>query len=198
MFRKLESMMMDPMIDEGFYRAMMGFFASWNIEMLKKVVAAGADSIELGGNLVTSGAGPDFFKNFVTGVREHAGAPDPPRTAHSWSTTTAATRRRSCTCTMTWTSTAGATSPAQPFGDVVLDDALRIIRPDMALRGNIDQVEFLREATPAEIRERVRMLLEKVKPRGNWILSTSDFFFDGNSYDNIHALAKAGRDFGRY
>jgi uroporphyrinogen decarboxylase len=81
---------------------------------------------------------------------------------------------------------------------VVLDDALRIIRPGMALRGNIDQVEFLRKATPGEVRERVRALMEKVKPRGNWILSTSDFFFDGNSYENIHAFAQAGRDFGRY
>jgi uroporphyrinogen-III decarboxylase len=85
-----------------------------------------------------------------------------------------------------------------PFGDVVLDDVLKIIRPDMALRGNIDQVEFLQKATVAEVKERVKELLEKVKPRGNWILSCSDFFFDGTSYENIFALTEAGIEFGQY
>jgi uroporphyrinogen-III decarboxylase len=85
-----------------------------------------------------------------------------------------------------------------PFGDVVLEDALRVLRPNMALRGNIDQVEFLRKATVTEVRDRVAGLLAKVKGRGNWILSTSDFFFDGTPYENIHAFADAGRDLGLY
>ena len=72
------------------------------------------------------------------------------------------------------------------------------MRPDMALRGNVDQVEFIRKATPKEVRERVRDLLLKVKPRGNWILSTTDFFFDGTPYENIQAFAEAGREYGEY
>jgi uroporphyrinogen-III decarboxylase len=68
----------------------------------------------------------------------------------------------------------------------------------MTLRGNIDQVEFLRSATPEQIKERVRALLEKVKPRGNWILCTSDFPFDGLPYENMQAFAEAGREYGRY
>jgi uroporphyrinogen decarboxylase len=197
MFRRLESMMMDPMIDEGFYRAMMDFVTGWNGELLARVTAAGADAIELGGNLATSGAGPDFFRDHVMPWENALGRQihrdgafvvyhncgDAQKIMHLYNDL-------EIDC---WGYLTG-----QPFGDVVLDDALRIIRPDMALRGNIDQVKFLREATPAEIRGRVRLLLEKVKPRGNWILSTSDFFFDGNSYDNIHAFADAGREFGVY
>jgi len=68
----------------------------------------------------------------------------------------------------------------------------------MALRGNVDQVEFMRKASPPEVKERVRDLLLKVKPRGNWILSTTDFFFDGTPYENIRAFAEAGREFGAY
>jgi uroporphyrinogen decarboxylase len=197
MFRRLESMMMDPMIDEGFYREMMDWVTAWNVELLRKVVRAGADAVELGGNLVTSGAGPDFFKSYdlqyenALGRQIHRDGAfvvyhncgDAQKIMHLYNDL-------EIDC---WGYLTG-----QPFGDVVLEDALRTIRPDMALRGNIDQVEFLRKASPAEIRERVRALLDKVKPRGNWILSTSDFFFDGNSYDNIHAFAKAGMDFGRY
>jgi uroporphyrinogen-III decarboxylase len=85
-----------------------------------------------------------------------------------------------------------------PFGDVDLDEALRVMRPDLALRGNIDQVEFLVKASPKEIRRKVQEILQKVKPRGNWILSTTDFFFDGTPYCNIEAFAEAGREFGAY
>jgi len=197
MFRKLEAMMMDPMIDEGFYREMMSWITAWDTELLARAVAAGADSIELGGNLVTSGAGPDFFRSFdieyenalARGIHRdgafvvYHNCGDAQKIMHLYNDL-------EIDC---WGYLTGA-----PFGDVVLEDALRTIRPNMALRGNIDQVEFLRKASPAEIRERVRALLEKVKSRGNWILSTSDFFFDGNSYDNIRAFAEAGRDFGRY
>jgi hypothetical protein len=57
-------------------------------------------------------------------------------------------------------------------------------------------VEFLVKATPVEIRARVRDVLAKVRERGNWILSTTDFFFDDTPYANIEAFAEAGREFG--
>jgi uroporphyrinogen-III decarboxylase len=79
---------------------------------------------------------------------------------------------------------------------VDLDQALRIVRPDMVLRGNIDQVEFMMKATPGEVRDRVKEVLLKVKPRGNWILSTTDFFFDGTPYENIQTLVDTGQEFG--
>jgi hypothetical protein len=56
----------------------------------------------------------------------------------------------------------------------------------------------MRQAAPEEVYARVRDLLTLVKPRGNWILSTTDFFFDGTPYENIRAFAQAGRDFGVY
>jgi hypothetical protein len=62
-------------------------------------------------------------------------------------------------------------------------------------------VEFLRKATPEEIKARVRNLLLKVKPRGNWInwiLSTTDFWIDSMPYENIRAFAEAGLEYGQY
>jgi uroporphyrinogen-III decarboxylase len=85
-----------------------------------------------------------------------------------------------------------------PHADVILEEALDVLRPNLTLRGNIDQVTFMMKATPQQVKEKVRALLEKVKPRGNWILSTTDFFFDGTPYENIEALAKAGREYGLY
>ena len=196
-FRKLEDMMMDPVADEGFYRDMMEFFLEWNAEHLIDVAKAGAESIELGGNLATSCVGPQFFTDYVMEyekklVRQihEAGSfvvyhncGDAQAIMHLYND-------------MEFDVWGYLTGP--PFGDVNLDDALRVIRPDMALRGNIDQVEFLRTATPEQVKQRVRELIEKVKPRGNWILCTSDFPFDGQPYENLHAFAEAGLQFGVY
>jgi len=197
-FRKLEDIMMDPMIDEGFYREMIDFFVNWNVRhIVDDVIPAGADSIELGGNLATSGVGPAFFKNYVLEYEN--------KFADAIRNKGAFVVYHNCGDAQTimhlyndlhinvWGYVTGA-----PFGDVILDDVLKIIRPDMALRGNIDQVEFLRKANPSEIKEKVKCLLDKVKSRGNWILSTSDFFFDGTPYENIKAFSEAGHEFGKY
>jgi uroporphyrinogen-III decarboxylase len=196
-FRKLEDLMTDPLTDEAFYREMMVFFLNWNIRHLRDVAAAGSDSIEIGANLATSGVGPKFFRRFVAGYED--------RLAREIHTAGAFVVYHNCGDAQkimhlyndldidVWGYITGP-----PFGDVILDDVLRVIRPNMALRGNIDQVEFLRRASAAEVKCRARDLIRKVKVRGNWILSTSDFPFDGQPYDNLHALTEAALEYGDY
>jgi hypothetical protein len=196
-FRKLEDVMMDPLTDEGFYRAMIEFLLKWQMTLLREVIKAGSDSIEIAGNMATSGVGPGFFQRYVMEYENQlareihaAGAyvvyhncGDAQKIMHLYND-------------MDIDVWGYLTGP--PFGDVILDDVLRIIRPSMTLRGNIDQVEFMLRATPDQVKQRVRELVERVKVRGNWILSTTDFPFDGQPYENMHALAEAGREYGRY
>jgi hypothetical protein len=196
-FRKLEDMMMDPYTDEKFYREMMEYFLEWNMKHLLEVVKAGSDSVEIGANLATSCVGPKFFSDFIAEYENRlakkihqAGAyvvyhncGDAQKIMHLYNDLDIDV----------WGYVTGP-----PFGDVVLDDVLRVIRPAIALRGNVDQVEFMVKAEPEQVRERVRELLEKVKSRGNWILSTTDFFFDGTPYDNIEAFTEAGMKYGIY
>lgn len=85
-----------------------------------------------------------------------------------------------------------------PHADVVVEEAIRVLRPSLTLRGNIDQITFMRQASPQQVADKVRDLLALVKPRGNWILSTTDFFFDGTPYENIQAFARAGLEYGSY
>ena len=66
------------------------------------------------------------------------------------------------------------------------------------LWGNIDQIEFLRKSSPVEVERRVREVIETVKPRGNFILGTSDYLETNTPYDNIQALVDAGREYGAY
>lgn len=196
-FRKLEDMMMDPINDEGFYREMMDFFLDWNMKHLLEVIEAGADSIEIGANLATSGVGPKFFTDYVMDYENRLSNQihevDAYVVYHNCGDAQKIMHLYNDLDIDAWGYVTGP-----PFGDVILDDVLKTIRPDMALRGNIDQVEFMVKATPRQVKDRVKELLEKVKPRGNWILSCSDFFFDGTSYDNIRAFAEAGIEYGKY
>jgi len=196
-FRKLEDVMMDPLSDEGFYRAMIEFLLKWQITLIREVIKAGADCIEFGGNMATSCVGPEYFQRYVRDYENQL--------AHQIHAEGAYVVYHNCGDAqkimhlyndMDIDMWGYLTGP--PYGDVILEDALRIIRPSMTLRGNIDQVEFLRSATPEQVKQRVREVLEKVKPRGNWILSTTDFPFDGLPYENMHAFAEAGHQYGLY
>jgi hypothetical protein len=196
-FRNVEQLLTDPVVDEGFYRAMMAFFTDAVIGRNRKLIESGADVIEMGANLAGSSVGPSFFRDHVMAYEDRiisachdAGVPV---IYHNCGT---AARVLECYNDMSIDCLGYLVPP--PFGDVDLDDALRVVRPDMALRGNVDQVEFLVSATPAQVRERVREVVEKARPRGNLVLSTTDFFFDGTPYENIEAFAQAGRDHGAY
>jgi uroporphyrinogen-III decarboxylase len=86
----------------------------------------------------------------------------------------------------------------KPFGDTDIDHAISVMDKTITVVGNIDQIEFLRTATPEEIREAVRRLLDKFKKRRKFILGTSDYISEGTSYENIKAFHDAGREFGEY
>ena len=197
MFRNLEQVFMDPIVDEGFYREMMEFFLERLIQRARKMVEAGADVIEVAAQLAGSKVGPEFYRKYILEYEA--------RLCKALHGMGALVIFHNCGLAKTvmhlyneleincW----GYLSPP-PFGDVDLDEALRVMRPDLALRGNIDQVEFMMKATPEQVYERVKGVILKVKPRGNFILSTTDFFFDGVPYANIEAFVRAGMDYGVY
>jgi len=196
-FRKLDELYTDPILDEGFYREMMAYFLERTIRRDRNIVEAGADVVEVAGHLVGSMAGPCFASRYVMEYEQQlikaVRAMGVPVIFHNCGDAAKVMHLYNDLDINCW----GYLTPP-PFGDVDLDEALRVVRPDMALRGNIDQVEFLIKATPEQVKARVRDVVLKVKPRGNWILSTTDFFFDGTPYENIHAFAEAGREYGKY
>lgn len=197
LFYKLDDLYVLPMVDEGLYREMMEYFLERTIRRDRKMIEAGADVIEVAAHLVGSMAGPHFAKTYVMEYEQRLvraiRTMGVPVIFHNCGDAAKVMHLYNDLDINYW----GYLTPP-PMADVDLDEALRVMRPDMALRGNVDQVEFMREATSQEVRERVRDLLFKVKPRGNWILSTTDFFFDGTPYENIRAFAEAGREFGCY
>jgi hypothetical protein len=197
MYRKLEDIMMDPYYDLGFYKSMVEYFSERSYKIYEKFVEHGADIIEIGANLANGSVGEKFFKEYVIeheiehlkkihslGVFDiYHNCGDADRIMHLYND-------------MGINAWGYLTPP--PYGDVDLDKALKIINKEMILIGNIDQIDFLVKATPEDIKEKVRQVLEKVKHRGNFILSTTDWVFDDTPFENIKAFTEAGIEYGVY
>jgi hypothetical protein len=196
LFRKLEDVLVSPILDEGLYREMVEYFLPLLVKRAKKMVEAGADVIEVAGHW-TGQVGPKTFQKFILDYENQLVKAIHETGAlviyHNCGDAARIMRFYNDLEIDCW----GYLTPP-PFADVVLDEALKVLRPTLTLRGNIDQVEFLMKATPEQVKDRVREVLEKVKPRGNWILSTTDFFFDGTPVDNMRAFAEAGLNYGWY
>jgi len=84
----------------------------------------------------------------------------------------------------------------RPYGDTILSEAVDCFGGRTTLSGNIDQVDLLRHASPAEIDAAVRQTLDTVRGRTPFVLATTDYFNESTPHDNIHALADAGRRHG--
>jgi uroporphyrinogen decarboxylase len=196
LFRKLEDVLVDPIMDEGFYREMVEYFLPRLIQRAGKMIEAGADVIEVAGHW-TGQVGPKTFQKYIfeneNRLVKAIHAMGAPVIYHNCGDAAKIMRFYNDLEIDCW----GYLTPP-PYADVILEEALAVLRPTLTLRGNIDQIDFLMKATPEQVKEKVRQVLTTVKPRGNWILSTTDFFFDGTPYENIQALADAGREYGWY
>lgn len=197
MYRNLELVMMDPLKDLGLYKAMIEYFSKRGFQIMKKIKKHGTDIIEIGANLATSGVGEKFFRDYVLKYEK-----DLVGKIHSLGTFDIYHNCGDADKIMHLYNDMGINAwgylTPSPYGDVDLDKALKVMNKDTVLIGNIDQIDFLVKATPKEIKERVRQVLEKVKPRGNFILSTTDWPFDITPFENLKAFAEAGLEFGEY
>jgi hypothetical protein len=198
MYRRLDDMMMDPLLDEGFYRSMLHHFTSRSKAMIKESLKHGADVFNMAINMATATAvGVDYFNRFILEYETelmdeiHIGG--------------ALVCSHNCGDGMGLIDTynkmpidAYETMTPPPFGDMDFDMALEKFDRRICLMGNIDQVEFMMKAEPGQVYQRVKEIIIKAKQRGNFILTTSDWLFDGTPKDNVRAFVEAGLEYGSY
>lgn len=198
MFRRLDDLMVDPYLDEGLYREMMRYFLDRSKILTKQMIDAGADIVNVAINMANgSSVGPEYFKKYVLEYEKELNEfiMKEGCFAHNHNCGDAKSLL-DIYRDLPMDAYESLTSP--PFGDTDLDEALEKFDKATTLLGNIDQVKFLVEATPEQVKDRVKGVIEKGKKRGNFILSTSDWIFDGTPYENIKAFVEAGMEYGRY
>ena len=196
-YRKYENLLMDPYLDEGFYRAIMQRGLEQNWSYLKILLENGVDSFAYSGNLAGGQAGPDFFEKYVLKYEKelisrihNSGGYIIYHNCGNASSLFELYPETGMDC---------FESLAQPpEGDTDLKEAKKILGPEMALSGGIDQKDFLVKSTPQEIEEKVKEVLEIMKPGGGYFLSTVDYLGEETPMENIKAFINAGLKYGEY
>jgi uroporphyrinogen decarboxylase len=85
-----------------------------------------------------------------------------------------------------------------PRGDNSLADAKAALGDRICLLGNLDQVDFLKRATPSEVAEKTREIVRVGKTGGRFIFSTSDYLEHSTPRENVVAMVEAAKEAGRY
>jgi uroporphyrinogen decarboxylase len=197
-YRKLDDLLLDAMTNPAFYNRMMKYFIERNKQVIVKYIEAGVDAFSYAGNIASGKLiSLDFFQQYVF--------PYEKKLIDFIKSKGVYIQYHNCGYGMklfpaykNLEMNVYESMTPPPFGDTIFEKALKMMPKSITLSGNIDQIEFLKTAKPSRIREKVRNVLEKAKKRGNFILSTTDYFGEQTPQENIAALAEAGIKYGNY
>lgn len=193
--RKLDDLLMDAYINPGFYNSMLSFFSDRMLKAIEQFAAAGADIISCEGNAATGNmVGPVYFEEFVLPYEKEFC-----KKVKDMGVYYLYHNCGDASCLLNHYNEIGMdifeTMTPPPFGDVDIDDAIRRIDKTITLSGNIDQIEFLRKASPQQVREKTAELAVKAKKRGGFIIATSDYINGNTPYENLFAFSNAAKQF---
>jgi uroporphyrinogen-III decarboxylase len=85
-----------------------------------------------------------------------------------------------------------------PQGDNDLAAAKAGIGDRICLLGNLDQIRFLKTATPEEVDAATRGIVRIGKPGGRYLFAASDFLEKNTPVENVIAMLTAASDEGGY
>jgi uroporphyrinogen decarboxylase len=184
------ALLLDALDDEGFYRAMLEYFLKRNLVKQAQLVAGGADFLCLGGNEANGAAvGPAYFEQYVLEYEVRLMAALHAAGGRAiYHNCGKAAKLLPLLPRIGMDVYESLTPP--PFGDTLLADAMARM-PGLPLMGGLDQIEFLRKATPAAVKEQTRKLLGLAQRHGRFIVGTSDYFNERTPRANLWAMREA-------
>ena len=196
--RGVETLFMAPAEDEPAYREFMNRIAGAQCEYNLALAEAGADCIGMHGHMANAGTvSSAFFREFVQEYEKRVIEAIYAGGAFSIYHNCGRARRlysnyRELGMSL-W-----ETVSEPPAGDNRLADAKAALGGTVCLLGNLDQIQFLKTASPAEVAERTRATVAIGKPGGRYIFAASDFLETGTPRENVVAMIEAAKQEGRY
>lgn len=194
----IENAMMAPYIDETLYRALMDKLTDRMIAYSEPLIEGGADAIGLQGHIANSrSVSTDFFMEHVF--------PYEKRLIEAIHARGAFTVYHNCgfartfyPCYRELGMSVWETVSEPPQGDNDLAEAKRAMGDRVCLLGNLDQLRFLKIATPEEVAEKTRAIIRIGKPDGRYLFAASDFLEKGTPLENVKAMLRAAEEEGVY
>lgn len=194
----IENLMVAPYTDETLYQALMDALTQQMIAYNTPLIEGGADAIGLQGHIANArSVSPDYFMEHVF--------PYERRLIDAIHAQGACTVYHNCGCARAFYTcyrelgmTLWETVSEQPQGDNDLAEAKRVMGDRVCLLGNLDQLRFLKTATPAEVDAKTREIVRIGKPGGRYLFAASDFLERGTPLENVKAMLKAAAEEGGY
>lgn len=195
-YRRIDDLLMDAVLNPGFYQRMMEYFLERNMRMIAQYLDAGADLLSYAGNIASARmVGPDFFEEHVFPYEKRLIDYIQSRGGRVLYHNCGYARNLFPLYRRLGMAVYESLTPP-PQGDTSLDEALETIGPEITLHGGLDQIRFLMSARPSDVGDKVRELLDVARERDNYIPGTSDYFHENTPHENIAAIAEAAREFG--
>ncbi|MBN2210011.1 MAG: hypothetical protein JW709_01330 [Sedimentisphaerales bacterium] len=197
-YRNIEALMMDAFDAPELYQALMGTLSAQMVIYNTHLAQTEVECVGVSGNIANSALfGSDFFAQHIEPFEKPI-----IDAIHAQDTFTI---YHNCGCAKNlypnyrrMAFTLWETVSEAPAGDNDLRDAKAYFGESMCLLGNLDQIHFLKTATPDEVAQKTRALVEIGKPGGRYIFSCSDFLEKGTPLANVKAMLKAARETGQY
>ncbi len=194
----IENLMVAPYTDETLYHALMDALTQQMIAYNTPLIEGGADAIGLQGHIANArSVSPDYFMEHVF--------PYERRLLDAIHAQGACTVYHNCGCARAFYPcyrelgmTLWETVSEPPQGDNDLAEAKRVMGDRVCLLGNLDQLRFLKTATPAEVDAKAREIVRIGKPGGRYLFAASDFLERGTPLENVKAMLKAAAEEGGY
>ena len=162
------------------------------------LIEGGADAIGLQGHIANArSVSPDYFMEFVF--------PYEKRLIDALHARGTFTVYHNCGCARAFYGcyrelgmTVWETVSEAPQGDNSLAEAKAVMGDRVCLLGNLDQLRFLKTATPAEVAAKAREIVRVGRPNGRYLFAASDFLEKNTPLENVQAMLRAAEEEGAY
>lgn len=195
----VQSMLVDALMEEDYYEDYMNFFSDLVVSDHEIFVESEFDCVGIQGNIANGGImGADYFEEHVLPYERRAIdvliAGNKPSVYHNCGKAKPLypIYKKKLGITV-W-----ETISEFPQGDNVLAEAKEYFGNDLILFGNLDQVHFLKEATPEEVEKRAYDTMMVGKQGGHYIFACSDYLENGTPLENVKAMFRGARAASRY
>lgn len=196
--RALEDLVCDPYDDEDLYAEMMGFITDILARDYALLAECGYDLIGMQGNMANGGMlSCDYFRKNVMPYEERIIDAVHSQGKYVLYHNCGLARGLYPAYADMHMDVFETLSP-RPMGDNSLAEGKALLGQTKVLSGNLDQVYFLKTATPEEVFAATKETVLTGKPGGRYLFACSDFLEKGTPKENVLAMIQAAREFGAY
>ncbi|NDL68542.1 uroporphyrinogen decarboxylase family protein [Anaerotalea alkaliphila] len=197
-YRNIEQLLIDPYLDMGFYQAFMEKLTAMMTEYNAALADTELDCIGIQGNVANAGLmGVDFFEEHVM--------PYEKQIISAIKSNGTYTLYHNCGKAKAFQESyvkmgldIWETVAEHPVGDSTLKQAKQSIGDRITLSGNLDQINFLKQASLEEVEEKVTEIMEIGKPGGKYLFAASDFLEKNTPLENVRKMIEVAKREGKY